>query len=152
MPRWLKWVLIVMGGIAVLAVVLSFFRSADESDQEIKFSEVLAAGRNGDIERIEVYGTSLDITFVGERDEWQSRMGLDTDLVAALEAEGITVGGTDGIEVDFGSTSVGLDGLSPFINFVPLILFVVIFYYSIRNAVREGFRQGVKRDQGTSDG
>lgn len=141
MPKWFKWVLIVLGVIAIIAVVLSFVRSPDESEREITFSEMIAAGREGDIERIEVNGTRLDITLAGERDEWQSRMGRETDLVAALESEAIAVGGTNGVEVGFGRDSFGSSWWSLTINFVPLIMFVTILYFVLRNAVREGIRR-----------
>ncbi len=146
MPRWLKVVLVVLGAIALFAFVLSFFGSTDDSDREITFSEMIAAGREGDIERIEIYGARLEIKIVGDPDEWQSHMGFDTDLSAALAAEDIEVGGDSGIELDFSGDSSGAAWVLKVLDFLPLVI-LVAFYYAIRNAVREGIRRA-DRDAG----
>jgi hypothetical protein len=141
MPTWLKWTLIAVGAICVLAVVVSFFHDAEDK-RDLAFSEVMAAGRAGDLERIEVHGRGMDVRLHDEPDEFMSRLGSSTDLIAALEAEGIIVGGTDGVEVEFERGSSGGEWIIWIINIIIPVAFLVVTYVAVRNAVREGFRRG----------
>jgi hypothetical protein len=140
MPGWLKWTLIGLGAVAVLAIFVSFFR-ADTEHRDVSFAEILNAGRSGTLERIEVRGRQLDVTFTNESDEFESRIGANVDLVAALQAEGIAIGGADGVEIEFESSANWGGFLPLFLNFLPLVAFLFVMYFVLRNAVREGMRR-----------
>jgi hypothetical protein len=104
-------------------------------------SAMLAATREGGVRRIEVHGRELEVT-MASGDEVTSHIGRNTDLTAVLAAEGVAIGGATGLELEFDRPSEWGGFLPLIINFLPLLVFVAVFYYTIRNAVREGMRRG----------
>jgi hypothetical protein len=133
----------VIGGVIVLlllAIVVSFFRAPSDEDDEMSFSDVLAAGRAGEIRRIEMHGNDLEIT-TRDGDERVSRVGGDVDVRAALSDEGIALGGTNGIEFEFAHAASD-EWLFWIFNLGIPAIFLAVTYYAVRNAVREGIRRG----------
>ena len=140
MPQPAKMALWVVGGLIVLAVILSFFRGGDD-DPTVSFAEVLAEARAGNVERIEVRGTHLEIGPAGGGGEYDSRIGDDTDLLDELRQEGVEIGGAEGVDVRFRDSNLG-NWLGLFINFRPAVVILGGMYFIVRNAIREGIRQG----------
>jgi hypothetical protein len=142
-PTREKWAIALLGGISLLAIVVSFFRTGDDPET-IPFSEVLSEARDGRIERIEVRGASLEVTIAG-RPEVGSRIDRDTDLIGVLSDHDIPVGG-DGVEVQFKNPSPFGNWFALLFNLGVPAVFLIVVYYIVRNAVREGMRQGRRED------
>jgi hypothetical protein len=127
-----------------LTIALSFFRQGEDADT-IPFSDVLEQARSGNVERIEASDRRLKVSLVGRDADVNSRIGRDVDLVQTLSDQGVKVGGIGGVELRYKSPSPIGNWIGLVFNFIPLIAFAII-YYTVRNAVREGMRQGRREE------
>ena len=129
--------------VAVLAFVVAMALSSSEEEDQSLFSDVLAMARSGDVARIESRGRELDIT-LRDGTELESRREMTLDLVAALERNGVTIGGEEAasVEVQFKGGSGTSWVVSLLFSLGPFIAFVIIVYYAVRNAVRAGIGAG----------
>ena len=131
--RWMRngfiYLLIV---VAVIAIFFTLFSDIGGS-AEIPISEVVAMAKHGEIDTIEVGGDSLAIltnrgeTFTSRKEEGSTVMELLADAeVSTLVGGGPTVAAK-------GSSGLGsLFGL--LINFLPLIFFVAVLLFMMRQA------------------
>ena len=144
MPKWLKVVLVVLGALFALAIVVSFM-GPDDDKRSLSFSEVIEQARAGNVKQIDVRGTRLDVEIEGDAEEYRSRIGRNVDFAATLREEGVDLG-ADGIEIRFHEGSAGALWVSLLVGLAPFVAFVAVIYLAIRNAIREGIRQG-RRDE-----
>jgi ATP-dependent Zn protease len=142
--RKIVWMPIV--GVLLLAIGVSLFRT-DSDTSTVSFSTMLDDAKVGQIERIDVNGENLRVYLSDRPDDvaYRSRLG-DTDLIAALQAEGVAITGPDSVDVRFKSPPAFGNWIALFISCVPLILFAVILYFTVRAAVRHGMREA-RKDQ-----
>ena len=147
LPGWAQTVIAVFGVLLLCAIVLSFFRAGDTEDEDVPFSTVVKMARDGEIERIEVRGRRLEIDTTASEDVVFSRVDHNVDVVAVLAAAGVTIGGDDGVELEYERLSQWGGFFPLFINFVPPLVVILIFYFTVRNAVREGFRRAREDDR-----
>lgn len=141
-----KQVWIPVVAILVLAILVSLFR-ADDDRERIDFSEVIAAARDGKVERIEVHGATLRVTLTGEGEIAYSRMDRDTAILDLLQNEGVTVGGPDGVELDFRDPPAVGTWVGVLINFLPLALYLPLTYLILYHIVRNGVAEGIRRSR-----
>ena len=131
--RWLRnsfiYLLIL---IAVIAIVVSFFRGGDKP-KDLTFAEVVTAGREGRLESIEVSGQTLNITLEGE-EKFKSRIGRNVDLEQNLREEGVQIGGANGVDLKYKNPSAfgNIGGL--LISFLPLVLIGGLLIFMMRQA------------------
>ncbi len=132
--RWLRnsfiYLLIL---VAVVAIVVSFFRSGD-STKTISFSDVIAAGQNHQLKSIEVSGQTLNIEKVNDTQKYKSRIGSNTDLEQTLHDQGVTVGGSDGVAIKYASPSPWGNWVSLLIGFMPILVIGALLIFMMRQA------------------
>ena len=118
--RWLRnsfiYLLIL---VAVIAIVVSFFRSGDNT-KNISFSDVVAAGRAGELKSIEVNGQSLNVE-KKDGTKYSSRIGKSTDVEKVLGDNNVKIGGSDSTSVDIKYKEPAAFGnwLGLLVNFLP---------------------------------
>src|SRR4029079_11014289 len=93
--RWLRnsfiYLLIL---VAVVAIVVSFFRSGSDS-KSMDFSQVVNSAAKGEIKSIEISGKTLKVVRNDEPDTtYKSRIGDNTDVEQVLKDNGASIGGT----------------------------------------------------------
>jgi len=127
--------LLLIAIVAIAAILFTMFSSNEEKPESISISELLERAKNGEIQRIEIKGNTLNITTTSEQ-KLKSRKGEDTDFYALLRGEGILFGGEEGsIEVEEKSQGgFGTGWTLVLINFLPLILFAGLLIFLMRRA------------------
>jgi cell division protease FtsH len=133
--RWLRnsfiYLLIL---VAVIAIVVSFFRDGEDT-KSMTFSEVIAEAKADNIQSIEVSGQNLSVVKRDTPDEtFKSRIGENTDLEEIFRAEGVQVGGAEGVEIKYKSPSGFGNWFGILINLLPLLIFGAIFIFLMRQA------------------
>jgi cell division protease FtsH len=133
--RWLRnsfiYLLIL---IAVIAIVVSFFRSGDDPES-LDFSQVVAEARAGNVEKIEVNGQSLKVDLRSDDKDYKSRIGKNVDLEQNLRDEGVTIGGGgDGVDIKYKNPSPFGNWIGLLLNFLPLVIFGAILIFMMRQA------------------
>ena len=140
--RWLRnsfiYLLIL---VAVIAIVVSFFRDGEESES-LTFSEVIAAGRcaadsdcdGQKLESIEISGQTLNVRMEDDETKYKSRVGKNTDVEQTLHDEGVEIGGAEGVEIKYKNPPAYGNWIGLLINFLPLIVFGAILIFIMRQA------------------
>src|SRR5947209_15968839 len=134
--RWLRnsfiYLLIL---VAVIAIVVSFFRSGDNT-KNISFSDVVAAGRAHDLKTIEVNGQSLTVEKKSDNQKYSSRIGKSTDVEKVLQDNGVKIGGgdSDSVDIKYKEPAAFGNWLGLLVNFLPLIVFGAILIFMMRQA------------------
>jgi cell division protease FtsH len=134
--RWLRnsfiYLLIL---VAVIAIVVSFFRGGD-STEDLTFSEVVAAGRDDRLQSIEISGETLTVKLIGDETTYKSRVGRNTDVEQTLREENVEIGGSgeNAVEIKYKQPSAFGDWIGLLINFLPLIIFGAILIFMMRQA------------------
>ena len=76
--------------VAVIAIVFAFFSSGPDHPN-VPFGEVIDDAQKNEVQKIEVDGSSLEVTYAnetnGEPDVKSSKMGSNTDLEQLLSRE-----------------------------------------------------------------
>jgi len=140
--RWLGkkrvWIPLVI--LVVAFVVVSFFRGGEE-ERSIAFSDVIAAGRSGTLEKIDVYGHRVDVRLRGESRTYSSTVGSDTDVTRALQEAGVTIGGAT-------PASVTIEYHDPRYAWVQWIVWIIsialvgaVVYFAVFFAMRRSRRE-----------
>ena len=127
------WVLLLV--VLLLAVVLSFFRA--DGGESTPFSSMLADAQDGQVELLEVSGNDIDVRLADESDEfsYETRMDGSTDLVAALQNQGVD---PTSIEIRFTRGSSAGNWFALLINLVIPAVFLVVAYFAVRAGARQG--------------
>ncbi|MEX2227084.1 MAG: ATP-dependent metallopeptidase FtsH/Yme1/Tma family protein, partial [Dehalococcoidia bacterium] len=133
--RWLRnsfiYLLIL---VAVIAIVVSFFRDGEDT-KSLNFSEVVAEAKDNNVKSIEVSGQNLNVALKDEPEEtYKSRVGENTDLEQILREENVPIGGAGGVEIQYKSPSGFGNWIGILINFLPLLIFGAIFIFLMRQA------------------
>jgi len=132
--RWLRnsfiYLLIL---VAVIAIVVSFFRPASGT-QTKDLSDVIASAKRGDVQSIEVSGTSLTVKLNNDNRTYKSRIQSSTDVVKLLNDEGVKVGGADGVQVKVKEPSQFGNWLGLLVQFLPILIFGALIIFMMRQA------------------
>ncbi len=134
--RWLRnsfiYLLIL---VAVIAIVVSFFRGGD-NPKNLTFSEVVAAGRDGKLKSIEVSGQTLNVLLKNDNTKYKSRVGQNTDIEKTLTDNGTRIGGaTDqSVDVKYKEPSAYGNWIGLLISFAPILVFGAILIFMMRQA------------------
>jgi len=146
--RWLRnsfiYLLVL---VAVIAIVFAFFSGGDDH-QSIPVGQVLTDAANNDIEKIEVDGNNLTVTYRptssgAEPEVFKARIGDNTDIERALDERGVSLNGP--IQDPQGGTVPGLvleykdgGGFGPWLglllNLLPFLLFGAFLLLIMRQA------------------
>ncbi|MCI0840193.1 MAG: ATP-dependent zinc metalloprotease FtsH [Chloroflexi bacterium] len=118
--------------VAVLAIFFTLFSNPLGGSRQIPISEVIIMTARGDVDRIEVRGSNLDI-FTTSGENFTSRKEDGASMVEILEEAGIDPLASDvQVAVKGASGLGGLFGL--LINFLPLIFFGAVLLFMMRQA------------------
>ena len=118
--------------VAVLAIFFTLFSNPLGGSRQIPISEVIIMTARGDVDRIEVRGSNLDI-FTTSGESFTSRKEDGASMVEILEEAGIDPLASDvQVAVKGASGLGGLFGL--LINFLPLIFFGAVLLFMMRQA------------------
>ena len=134
--RW-KWPLVSVGAVLLLiAVVYSFFGRSEEKPK-LALSEVLTRAKQGDVMEIDVSGDRLTVTMV-DGEEYRSRKELDSNIIDVLQANGVEVGGEDGVVVDVHASTSALEDWLHLLGYVfwlaVAVLMLAAAYWVFRRA------------------
>ncbi|MEE8339719.1 MAG: ATP-dependent metallopeptidase FtsH/Yme1/Tma family protein, partial [Xanthomonadales bacterium] len=119
--RWLRngfiYLLIL---VAVVAIVFSFLgRSDGVEDKDL--SEVIAAAKAGDVDKIKVNGASLTVTMT-DGTEFKSRKEEGESIYTLLSEAGVSRGRLDDINISVNSPGKFGNWFGILISFLPLLL------------------------------
>jgi cell division protease FtsH len=141
--RWLRqsfiYLLIL---VAIIAVVFAFFNGGDEH-QKVAFGQVVQEAKAGQIEKIEVNGRDLTITYAEKQDGKNviktSKVAENTDVAQFLAEQNIALsraGATSGAAVDleFKDNSGFGPWLGLLLNLLPFLLFGLFLLLIMRQA------------------
>ncbi len=123
--------------IMVTAAFLFFnFSSQSEKVKETPISQVAAEAKAGMIEQITVTGdySTLEVEFKDRREPAVSRMGDGVDVVEVLRNLGVSEEEIAAITIEYQQPSGWASWLPLLSGILPAILFMVIFYFFLRQA------------------
>lgn len=141
---WKRIVLIGFGGLLLLSVALSFIRGGDDGTRTMDFSDMIAAARDGKVERLNVRADTLTMHLRNDSETYRVNIsGDELDLARTLQDSGVMIGGTSPTAIRISRDSPTSYGtwIGLLISIVPLPIFVLVLYYALRNAVREGLKR-----------
>jgi cell division protease FtsH len=115
--------------VAVIAIVVLFFRPGAEAETTNDLSTVLSDARAGTIEKIEVTGDSLNVIRT-DGTEYRSRKESGASLVSILSENGIEQ--LPAIEVQ-GPSQFG-DWLGLLLQFLPILIFIGLILFIMRQS------------------
>jgi hypothetical protein len=134
---WLRnrWVWGPIVGLAVLAIIVSFFRGGEDDASEVDFSEIVAAARDGRVDRIVIRYDEVEAE-MGETSV-RAQIGDDVDVLEILTNEGVDIADpASGVAVAYAGRSLLGDWIGLGINFIPVVASVVIFWLLWREVQR----------------
>ncbi len=130
--------------VAVIAIVFAFFSSGDDHP-EVPLGTVIEDAKAGDIQKIEVDGRGLEVTYVekdsdGENIVKKSRQGENTELETLLTEAGVSLtnppsGGAEvGVELEYTDSGGFGPWLGLLLNLLPFLLFGLFLLLIMRQA------------------
>ncbi len=144
--RWLRnsfiYLLIL---VAVIAIVFAFFSGGDDHES-INLGTVVEDAKRGLIEKIEVDGRSVEVTYVQQANEsepavFKSRIGENTNLEQSLRDEEValqrpagTAAGVAAVNLEYVDSSGFGPWLGLLLNILPFLLFGLFLLLIMRSA------------------
>lgn len=132
---WQKWAVYLLVGLLFLPFVFSLFQSNKET---ISMSQMITDVREDKVKEIKVAGEELQIKYKENDTEKVSRKEANENIVSILDAAGIDLTKTDVMVTDVGLTQMLLE---LFVNLLPIILMVGLFFFIFRQA--RGAQDGI---------
>ncbi len=117
--------------VAVVAVVFSFVSSGGGKENK-PFGTVIEDAKEGRVERIKVNGNSLEVRYADGR-EFDSRKEDGSTVTEILQNEGVQTG-PNGVQIEVSEPSRFGNILGLLFNFLPLLLFIGIIFFFMRQA------------------
>ena len=130
-----KRVWIVIGMLVLIPVTLSFFIEPSGDETEIAFTDALAAMARGEVDSVEVSSRSI-VLQARDGTSARAKIGRQTDVVAAMQAEGISASGADGVRIEFASPSG--QWMTLIINLALPVGLLFAVYWAARTGVERG--------------
>ncbi len=134
--RWLRnsfiYLLIL---VAVVAIVFSFFRGGDSS-KNLSLGEVIANGREGKLQSLEINGENANIKLRNDPAKYTTRIGKNTDIERVLKDNDAIIGGSadKSVDVKYKEPSQWGAWTSILITFAPILVFGAILIFMMRQA------------------
>ncbi len=131
-------VVYVLIAIAIVSIVLSIVRrGSDPAANDLAFSDVVQAARDGRVDSIDATGQSLSVRMKDDRKTYHSRISKDTDLTRILLDSGVTVGGASGVTVRYHDAG-GTSWARKLVQFAPVLVFGAIILFRLRKSGARG--------------
>ncbi len=122
-------------GLFFLPLIMTFF---EPSKEEISLSQVVTDVREEKVEKIEVAGAELRLTYKDESEK-RARKEDTQEVVPFLEAAGIDLAAVD---LQIKDLSLGQMAWELLINFLPIVAMVILFLVIFRQARGDGGMMG----------
>jgi len=116
--------------VAVIAIVVVFFRKGSDSTTTEPLSQVITDAKGGDIEKIEVEGNKL-LVKLASGTEYTSRKEDGASIVEILTANGVSTGS---VPIEIKEESALGDWLGLLLNFLPILIFIGLIFFMMRQA------------------
>jgi cell division protease FtsH len=116
--------------VAVIAIVVVFFRPSSDSTTTQPLSTVIADAKDGNIEKLEVEGNKLTVKTSGGG-EYTSRKEEGASIVSILSENGIPA---EGVNIEIKEASKLGDWLGLLLNFLPILIFIGLIFFMMRQA------------------
>jgi cell division protease FtsH len=131
--RWMRnSIVYLMILVAVIAIVVVFFRPDSGSTENVDLSQVIAEAKAGQIAKIVVSGNNLEITRVGDEEATlKSRKEEGSSIFELLSSAGVPQGSVDVEIKDEGGLG---DWVGLLLNFLPILIFIGLIFFLMRQA------------------
>jgi cell division protease FtsH len=117
--------------VAVIAIVVVFFRPGSTSPPKMDISQVITDARAGSIDKIEVNGDTLNVK-LKNGSEYSSRKESGSSLLTILSDNGVDASQLP--QVDVKSPSQFGDWLGLLLQFLPILIFIGLILFMMRQA------------------
>jgi cell division protease FtsH len=117
--------------VAVIAVVVVFFRPSGGETESQPLSTVIEHAKNKEIEKIVVDGDKLTVTPTGGEEEYTSRKEADASIFQILGENGVD---TSQVSIEVKEPSRFGNWIGILLNFLPLLLFIGLIFFFMRQA------------------
>ncbi|MPZ48441.1 MAG: ATP-dependent zinc metalloprotease FtsH [Dehalococcoidia bacterium] len=116
--------------VAVIAIVVAFFRPSGGSDARQDLSQVISDAKGGSIEKIEVKGNELKVTKT-DKTVYSSRKEDNSSILQLLSDNGVDA---TRIPVEIKEPSAFGNWLGLLLNFLPILIFIGLIVFMMRQA------------------
>ncbi|HEU0075365.1 MAG TPA: ATP-dependent zinc metalloprotease FtsH, partial [Dehalococcoidia bacterium] len=129
--RWMRNSLVYLGIlVAVIAIVVVFFRPSSDEADPINISAVIADAKAGKVEKIVVKGDSLEVKLT-DGTEVKSRKEPNSSITQTLADNNVPAGA---VAVEVKEESKLGDWLGLLLNFLPILIFIALIFFLMRQA------------------
>ncbi len=116
--------------VAVIAIVVAFFRPSAGSSQKMDISQVITDARSGQVEKIEVNGDNLKVKLKDGGKPYTSRKENSESVREILQQSGVT----DLPAIEVKQPSAFGDWIGLLIQFLPILIFIGLILFMMRQA------------------
>jgi cell division protease FtsH len=116
--------------VAVIAIVVVFFRPSSDDAEPVDISQVIAQAKAGEVQKITVKGDTLEVLLVGDV-EVKSRKEPNSSITQILADNGVPAGA---VAVEVKEESKLGDWLGLLLNFLPILIFIALIFFLMRQA------------------
>jgi cell division protease FtsH len=116
--------------VAVIAIVVVFFRPSSNSTETVDISEVISKAQAGQVSKIVVKGDNLDVTYT-DNTEVKSRKEPNSSITQTLADNGV---GAGAVAIEVKEESKLGDWLGLLLNFLPILIFIALIFFLMRQA------------------
>ena len=116
--------------VAVIAIVVVFFRPSSDATSSKDLSQVIADAKSEQIEKIEVKGNDLKVTLINQT-TYKSRKEDGASIFTILSENGVD---TSRVPIDIQKASALGNWVSLLLNFLPLLIFIGLIFFMMRQA------------------
>ena len=117
--------------VAVIAIVVAFFRPSSDTGGKKDLTTVITDAKAGSVEKIEVEGNKLTVRLKNGTN-YESRKEDGASIVSILSENGVT--DVSQIPIEVKSPSAFGDWLGLLINFLPILIFIGLILFMMRQA------------------
>jgi cell division protease FtsH len=117
--------------VAVIAVVVVFFRPSGGETESQPLSTVIEHAKNKEIDKIVVDGDKLTVTPTQGREEYTSRKEADASIFQILGENGVD---TSQVSIEVKEPSRFGNWLGLLLNFLPILIFIGLIFFMMRQA------------------
>jgi cell division protease FtsH len=116
--------------VAVIAIVVVFFRPGGDQAEELALSDVITRAKAGELSKITVEGNSLKIED-NQGTEFKSRKEDGSSIYQILAENNVP---DNAVTVDVKQESSLGDWLGLLLNFLPILIFIALIFFLMRQA------------------
>jgi cell division protease FtsH len=116
--------------VAVIAIVVVFFRPNSDSAETVDLSTVITEAKAGNVDKIVVKSDSLEVT-KKDGTEVKSRKESGSSIYELLTSAGVATGS---VNIEIKEESKLGDWLGLLLNFLPILIFIALIFFLMRQA------------------